>query len=357
MNNKFLTEYVFDYDRLTDENGKPNVVYDFKLEVATRGELALCSSKGNHKVDKLIYLLSYLMDIPQEVFSYTVELAKDYYNVSDVERLATYVSTRTPVYYLYYNKVLEDINIMNVPVDTKKSIFCRYIEDICEVDINIAKNLLLEVLDSSISYLKDIASIYLREINLVINEELQENNENEEDNDKKFYSSLKLLSDFQINKYPTLTKEKNRGIAHLLNKFVKKVNNEDETSIDNATNSFVDFLKNKGVNVVVTERTLDDNDDLLEQLERINDRINEISDTIDETINDSVQADNLKKEVHNSKKKFRVIKRNRFSGVICDWSEYFDTIEEAQELKNNWLKNFSQLVEKFEFEIESKEDE
>ena len=46
MTNNFLTEYVFDKDRIKDG------VIDFKLEIAIRGDIAMCSQKGNHKIDK-----------------------------------------------------------------------------------------------------------------------------------------------------------------------------------------------------------------------------------------------------------------------------------------------------------------
>lgn len=48
---------------------------------------------------------------------------------------------------------------MFLPKDTKKSTFCRYIEDMYNVDINLVKNLLEYTLKSSYSYLHDISSI------------------------------------------------------------------------------------------------------------------------------------------------------------------------------------------------------
>ena len=53
----FLTEYVFDKSRLADEE-TGNPVFDFKLDIALRGEIALATEKGNHKTDNLLYLIN-----------------------------------------------------------------------------------------------------------------------------------------------------------------------------------------------------------------------------------------------------------------------------------------------------------
>ena len=254
----FLTEYVFDKSRLTDEEtGKP--VFDFKLDIALRGDIALCKSKGNHKYDKLIYLFAFLMNIPKELYSYSVEVAKEYFDETDVDKLSAHIVSRTPIYYLYYGKVLADLNGMQIPTETKKSTFCRYIEDIFELDGDIAKNLLLTTLDSYYTYLQDIASIYLQEVNSAL-----ENEEEKEKTEKKaeFFLVVKLINDYQINKSPTLTKEKETELGRFLNRFA--ILDDSSTGTERAVKSFVSFLESTGVDVSVEEQTFDDNGEMID---------------------------------------------------------------------------------------------
>lgn len=272
----FLKEYVFDKSRLEDEEtGKP--VFDFKLDIALRGELALCAEKGNHKIDNLLYLLTFLMSIPKELYEYSVNLAKEYFRADDVNKLSLHIVSKTPVYYLYYQKVLEDLHGMKSPKDTKKSIFCRYIEDMCNVDIDLVKNLLEYTLQSSYSYLHNIASLYLREVNIEIKRnEIREKDiksfvnydtkngedNNDEINNFDFTNLLSVISRYPIMKSPTLAEEKEDMFAKFINKYSQHDKSADDTGA--AINSFADYLKSKGVNVTVTEQTLDDNGDLID---------------------------------------------------------------------------------------------
>ena len=118
MDNEFLTEYVYDNERIKD--GFKDGVLDFKTEVALRGDIALCANKGNHKFDKLVYLFELLMNIPKELYSCAVEISKEYFNETDVNKLSMHVVSRTPIYYLYYDKVLADLNAMQIPKATFK---------------------------------------------------------------------------------------------------------------------------------------------------------------------------------------------------------------------------------------------
>lgn len=369
MDNEFLTEYVFDTDRIKDG------VIDFKTDIALRGDIALCKSKGNHKYDKLIYLFAFLMNIPKELYSYSVEVAKEYFDETDVDKLSAHIVSRTPIYYLYYGKVLADLNGMQIPTETKKSTFCRYIEDIFELDGDIAKNLLLATLDSYYTYLQDIASIYLREVNSALENE-EEKEKTEQEKKAEFFLVVKLINDYQINKSPTLTKEKETELGRFLNRFA--VSDDSSTGTERAVKSFVSFLESKGVDVNVEEQTFDDNGEMIDidDLEELNDNIENVNKSMEELSESIKDVESILKSLgaetsenptvykkvvcsknvqivkKNKHKQFRVVKINRFTGAECDWSEYFDTIEEAQQWKENCINKFPQLVEKFVFNIE-----
>lgn len=301
---KFLTEYIFEESRLADEE-TGNPVFDFKLDIALRGEIALSTEKGNHKTDNLLYLMSFLMSLPKEIYEYAVNIAKEYFREKDVNKLSMHIVSRTPVYYLYYEKVLKDLNIKNVPLDTKKSIFCRYIEDMSVVDINITKELLEYTLNSSYRYLHEISSIYLREVNL----ELQQNiktkilkNDNtdmpeEEINkirNKEFIKSLTIISRYSIFKSPTLTAAK----EDVFGKIMSKYSEDDEYDPADTINSFADYMRSRGANVIITEQTLDDNGNMIDleydensdvelssKLDEANRYIKEIDDKMEDALN------------------------------------------------------------------------
>ena len=74
MANKFLTEYVFDEERIKND------IIDFRLDIAIRGDIALCKDKGKTKVDKQLYLIAFLESVPSAIFNYSVSVAKEYFD-------------------------------------------------------------------------------------------------------------------------------------------------------------------------------------------------------------------------------------------------------------------------------------
>lgn len=157
--NKFLTEYVFD-------EGRKDVI-DFKTDIAIRGDIALCQYESKHKADELVALAKFLLNIPDKLFNYSVNIAKEYFDSADIDKLSEHISDEIPLIYLYTDKVLSDINeVMKYPIDTKKSVFCRYIEDLALYNVSLTKELLIATLNNShCYYLHDIAQLYLTNIN------------------------------------------------------------------------------------------------------------------------------------------------------------------------------------------------
>ena len=375
MANKFLTEYVFDEDRIKDG------VVDFKLDIAIRGDIALCSEKGNHKVDNLICLLSFLLDVPKEIYSYSVEIAKEYFKEEDVDKLSLHITTKTPLYYLYYAKVLADLEAMKRPEATKKSIFCRYIEDMCTVNMEITQHLLEYVLESNYTKLYNIAQIYLTEIKSELARIKERYGEKSKD-DNEFIGVLRLINNFQIGTSPTLTQEKESEFDKFMNRLEENQSSNDdedeENKVDKVVNNFADFLRSKGVNVAVKTETLDDLGNVID----CEDDNSELSPEIFDYILNSLQGELQQLEESTAKleqqsrsalikarmiesvfganneeekpkeHKFRVLKINKFTGQIVDYSDYFDTEYEAIKWKEEKEKMFPQLVEKFVFEIE-----
>jgi hypothetical protein len=218
--NKFLTEYVFD-------EGRKDVI-DFKTDIAIRGDIALCQYESKHKADELVGLAKFLLNIPDQIFNYSIDIAKEYFDSTDIDKLSEYISDEIPLIYLYTDKVLSDINeVLKYPTDTKKSVFCRYIEDLARYNVNLTKELLIATLNNNhCYYLHDIAQLYLTNIN----EELRCMLKKNESCCIDFFTVWDAIILRQICKSTTLTAEKISVSKKSTNFSVKVNTNPDDDS-------------------------------------------------------------------------------------------------------------------------------
>lgn len=263
--NNFLTEYVFDEKRIKDG------VIDFKLDIAIRGDISMCLNKGKHKADKLLYLASFLMDIPKPIFSYCVKVAKEYYNDTDVDKVASHVITLTPLTYLFTSKVIADLNeVVQYPKDAKKSLFCRYVEDLAEYDLKLAKDLLLEVSENYYcDYLKEIAQLYLTNINdelakIEKHEEQKELNKEEfaKQSRMEFLTVWKAIIEMQIVNAPLLSQPKKKSFEDFLRNIIQPTTVEED---EEEVKAKLQELKDNGIKIIniteVSEDEIDDEED------------------------------------------------------------------------------------------------
>lgn len=262
--NNFLSEYVFEKDR-------DNVI-DFKTNIALRGDIALCQYESKHRADELVELAKFLLNVPENLFEYSVSIAKEYFDAKDVEKLAEHILSETPLIYLYTDKVLSDINeVMKQPTDTKKSIFCRYIED--TNNLVLAKELLIATLKNThCYYLHDIAQLYLTNVNEILKEHL----ENGICCSPDFYTVWDTIILKPIYKSPTLTAEKcTNPKKHMdLSNYINTTPEED------------DFEENVEVYNIQTEADIDKIlKDLQTSLNQTTDMLNETTESISELAN------------------------------------------------------------------------
>ena len=245
---KFLTEYVYDTDRIMDG------AIDFKTDIAIRGDVANYMSKSKHKADKEVGAFIFLMNIPTPLFDYSVDVLKEYIKEDRVSLIAQSIKERKAPNFLFVNKVLADLETeMNVAKETIKSIYCRFIEDLCQINIDLAKELTEETLQTySLSYLHDVATIYLMNINNHI-KTIDSNKEVSED--IKFMSNIICIMEMNIKEAPTLTKEKSFTFTNNIMTDIicgkKKESNNEEDTIQQKLDDFINSLKGTNVSVEV----------------------------------------------------------------------------------------------------------